>query len=79
MESMTLALSDLDKTICILSNASDSLYVSLVTQKHVGQPDLLMERQDHQPLAFVVRRVQRRRTMMDSTREGMFRFCRHSY
>jgi hypothetical protein len=75
---MTLAFSDPDKRICVLTDASDRFYAGLVTQIDEEQLDLPMEEQDHQPLAFFVRRVQRRATKMDSTREGRFRHRRHS-
>jgi hypothetical protein len=41
MDSMTLALPDPDKSICVLTNASDRFYACLVTQideKHVLPP-----------------------------------------
>jgi RNase H-like domain found in reverse transcriptase len=78
MDSMTLALPDPDKRICVLTDASDRFYAGLVSQIDEEQLDLLMEEQDHQPLAFFVRRVQRRATRMDSTREERFCHRRHS-
>jgi RNase H-like domain found in reverse transcriptase len=78
MESMTLAFPDPDNRIRVLTDASDRFYAGLVTQIDEEKLDLPMEEQDHQPLAFSVRRVQRRATTMDSTREGRFRYCRHS-
>jgi hypothetical protein len=75
---MTLAFPDPDKRICALTNASDRFYAGLVTQIDEEQLDLPMEEQDHQPLAFFVRRVQRRATTMERTREGRFRYCRLS-
>jgi RNase H-like domain found in reverse transcriptase len=77
MESMTLAFPDTGKRICVLTDASDRCYAGLVTQIHEENLDLPMEEQDHQSCVFV-RRVQRRATTMDSTREGRFRYCRHS-
>jgi hypothetical protein len=78
MESMTLAFSDPDKRIYVLTDISDRFYGGLVTQIHEEQLDLPMEEQDHQPLAFCFRRVQRCATTMGSTREERFRYCRHS-
>jgi RNase H-like domain found in reverse transcriptase len=52
-QSMTLAFPDQDKTICVLTNASDRFYAGLVTQIDEEQMDLPMEEQDHQPLAFL--------------------------
>jgi RNase H-like domain found in reverse transcriptase len=53
MESLTLELSDPDKRICVLTDASDRFYAGLVTQIDEEQLDLPMEEQDHQPLAFL--------------------------
>jgi hypothetical protein len=53
MESMTLAFPDLDKRICVLTDAFDRFYAGLVTQIDWEQLDLPMEEQDHQPLAFL--------------------------
>jgi RNase H-like domain found in reverse transcriptase len=53
MESMTLAFPDPDKRICVLADASDRFYASLVTQIDEEQLDLPMAEQDHQPLAFL--------------------------
>jgi RNase H-like domain found in reverse transcriptase len=53
MESMTLAFPNPDKMICVLTDASDRFYAGLVTQIHEKQLDLPMEKQDHQPLAFL--------------------------
>jgi RNase H-like domain found in reverse transcriptase len=53
MDSMTLAFSDPDKRICVLTDASDRFYAGLVTQIYEEQLDLPMEEQDHQPLAFL--------------------------
>jgi RNase H-like domain found in reverse transcriptase len=53
MESMTLAYPDPDKRICVLTDASDRFYAGLVIQIDEEQPDLPMEGQDHQPLAFM--------------------------
>jgi hypothetical protein len=53
MESMTLAFSDPDKRICVLTNASDRFYAGLVTQIDEQQMNIPMEEQDHQPLAFL--------------------------
>jgi hypothetical protein len=53
MESMTLAFPDPDKRICVLTDASDLFYAGLVTQIDEKQLDLLMEEQDHQPLALL--------------------------
>jgi RNase H-like domain found in reverse transcriptase len=53
MDSMTLAFPDPDKRICVLMDASDRFYASLVTQIDEEQLDLPMEEQDHQPLAFL--------------------------
>jgi RNase H-like domain found in reverse transcriptase len=44
---------DPEKRICVLINASDLFYAGLVTQIDEKQLDLLMEEQDHQPLAFL--------------------------
>jgi RNase H-like domain found in reverse transcriptase len=54
MESMTLAFPDPGKMICVLTDASDRFYASLVTQIDEEQLDLPMEEQDHQPLAFLL-------------------------
>jgi hypothetical protein len=53
IKSMTLAFPDLDKRICVLTDASNRFYAGLVTQIHEKQLDLQMEEQDHQPLAFL--------------------------
>jgi RNase H-like domain found in reverse transcriptase len=53
MDSMTLAFPDPDKRICVLTYASDHFYAGLVTQIDEEQLDLSMEKQDHQPLAFL--------------------------
>jgi hypothetical protein len=53
MESMTWTLSDPDNMICVLTDASDRFYASLVTQIHNEQLDLPMEEQNHQPLTFL--------------------------
>jgi RNase H-like domain found in reverse transcriptase len=53
MESMTLALPDPDKRICVLTDVLDRFYAGLVTQIDEEQLDLPMEEQDHQPLAFL--------------------------
>jgi RNase H-like domain found in reverse transcriptase len=53
MKSMTLAFSEPDKRICVLTDASDCFYAGLVTQIDEEQLDLPMEEQDHQPLAFL--------------------------
>jgi RNase H-like domain found in reverse transcriptase len=53
MDSMTLAFPDTDKRICVLTDASDRFYAGLVTQINEEQPDILMDEQDHQPLAFL--------------------------
>jgi hypothetical protein len=53
MESMTLAFSDPDKRICVLSDASDRFYAGSVTQIVEEQQDLPMKDQYHQPLAFL--------------------------
>jgi RNase H-like domain found in reverse transcriptase len=53
MESMTLDFPDLDKRICVLTDASDRFYAGLVTQIDEEQLYLPMEEQDHQPLAFL--------------------------
>jgi RNase H-like domain found in reverse transcriptase len=53
MESMTLAFSDPNKKICVLTDASDRFYAGLVTQIDEEQLNLRMEEQDHQPLAFL--------------------------
>jgi RNase H-like domain found in reverse transcriptase len=50
---MTLAFPDPGKRICVLTDASDRFYASLVTQIDEKQLDLLMEEQDHQPPAFL--------------------------
>jgi RNase H-like domain found in reverse transcriptase len=50
---MTLALPDLDKWICFLTDASDRFYAGLVTQIDEEQLDLPMEEQDHQPIVFL--------------------------
>jgi hypothetical protein len=50
---MTLAFTDPDKRICVLTDASDLFYAGLVTQIDEEQLDLPMEEQDHQPLAFL--------------------------
>jgi Reverse transcriptase (RNA-dependent DNA polymerase)/RNase H-like domain found in reverse transcriptase len=52
-ESMTLALPDPYKRICVLTDASYRFYAGLVTQIGEEQLDLPMEEQDHQPLAFL--------------------------
>jgi hypothetical protein len=53
MKSMTLALRDPDKRICVLTDATDRCYAGLMTQVHKEQLDLPMKEQDHQPLAFL--------------------------
>jgi hypothetical protein len=53
MYSMTLAFSDPDKRICILTDASDRFYAGLVTQIDEKHLDLPMEEQDNQPLTFL--------------------------
>jgi RNase H-like domain found in reverse transcriptase len=53
MDSMTLAFTNPGKRICVLTDASDRFYTSLVTKIHEKQLDLPMEEQDHQPLAFL--------------------------
>jgi RNase H-like domain found in reverse transcriptase len=53
MESMTLALPDPDKRICVLPDACDRFYAGLVTQIHQEQLNLPIEDQYHQPLAFL--------------------------
>jgi RNase H-like domain found in reverse transcriptase len=76
MDSMTLAFPDPDKRICVLTDASDRFYAGLVTQIDEEQ----LDRRARPPASSVfVRRVQRRATKMDSTREGRFRHRRHSY
>jgi RNase H-like domain found in reverse transcriptase len=77
MESMTLSFSDPDKRICVLTDASDRFYAGLVTQIDEEKLDLPMEEQDHQPLAFLSGEF-KGATTMDSTREGSFRYRRHS-
>jgi hypothetical protein len=47
MKLMTLAFSDPDKRICVLTDASDRFYAGLVTEIHEEQLDLPMEEQDH--------------------------------
>jgi phosphate uptake regulator len=51
-ELMTLAFPDLDKRICILTDASDRFYAGLVTQIGEEKMELPMEEQDHQLLVF---------------------------
>jgi hypothetical protein len=76
---MTLAFPEPDKRICVLTDASDRYYASLVTQIHEKQLDIPMEEQDHQPLAFLSGELKKSRaTTMDSTREGRFLHRRHS-
>jgi RNase H-like domain found in reverse transcriptase/Reverse transcriptase (RNA-dependent DNA polymerase) len=53
MESMTLAFTDPDKKIYVLTDTSDRFYACLVTQIDEEQLDLPMEEQYHQPLAFL--------------------------
>jgi RNase H-like domain found in reverse transcriptase len=53
IESMSLAFPDPDKRICVLTNASDRFYPGLMTQIHEEKPDIPMEEQDNQPLAFL--------------------------
>jgi RNase H-like domain found in reverse transcriptase len=53
MESMTLAFTDPDRRICVLTDASDRFYASLVTQIHEEKLGLPMEEQDNQPLALL--------------------------
>jgi hypothetical protein len=53
MESITLAFPDPEMRICVLTDASDRFYAVLVRQIDEEQLDLLMEEQDHQPLAFL--------------------------
>jgi RNase H-like domain found in reverse transcriptase len=50
---MTLAFSDPDKRICVLTDISDRFYAGLVTQIDEEQLDPRMEDQDHQPPAFL--------------------------
>jgi hypothetical protein len=47
MESMTLALPDIVKRICVLTNASDCFYAGLVTQIDEEHLDLSMKEQDN--------------------------------
>jgi hypothetical protein len=54
---MTLDFLDPDKSICVLTDASDSFYAGLVTQIHEEQLDISMEEQDHQPLALLAGEV----------------------
>jgi hypothetical protein len=42
MKSMTFAFADLDKRICVLTDASDRFYAGLVTQIDEEQLDLPM-------------------------------------
>jgi hypothetical protein len=53
MESMKLAFPDPDKSICVLTGASNRFYACLVTQIDEEQLDISMEEQDHQPLAIL--------------------------
>jgi hypothetical protein len=53
MESMTLVFPDPDKSICVLTDASDRFYAGMVTQIHKEQMDRPMEKKYHQPLAFL--------------------------
>jgi hypothetical protein len=53
MESMTLAFPDPDKRICVLTDASNRFYAGLMTHTDEEQLNLLMEEQDHKPLAFL--------------------------
>jgi RNase H-like domain found in reverse transcriptase len=53
MELMTSAFLDPDKRICVLTDASDRFYASLVTQIHDELLDIPMEKQDHQPLLLL--------------------------
>jgi RNase H-like domain found in reverse transcriptase len=53
MDSMTLAFTDPEKRICVLTDASDRFYAGLVTQIDEEQLDLSMEEQDHQPLSIL--------------------------
>jgi RNase H-like domain found in reverse transcriptase len=53
MESMTLAFSDPDRRISVLTDASHRYYAGLVTQIDEEQLYLAMEVQDHQPLALL--------------------------
>jgi RNase H-like domain found in reverse transcriptase len=53
MNSITVAFPDPDKRICVLTNASERFCAGLVTQMNEEQLDLLIEEQDHQPLAFL--------------------------
>jgi RNase H-like domain found in reverse transcriptase len=53
MESMTLAFTDPDKRIYVLTDAFDRFYGGLMTQIGEERLDLPMRKQDHQPLAFL--------------------------
>jgi RNase H-like domain found in reverse transcriptase len=53
IKSMTLAFPDPDKRICDFTDASDRFYAGLMTQIHEEQLYVPMEKQDHQPLAFL--------------------------
>jgi hypothetical protein len=79
MESMPLASSNPDKRICVLTDPSDRFYVGLVTQIDEEQLYLLIEEQDHQPLAFLsgdFKGTQQRWTVSENS--GRFRHRRHS-
>jgi RNase H-like domain found in reverse transcriptase len=78
MNSMTLAFPDPYKKMCVLTDASDCFDAGLVTQIDEEQLYLPMKGPGPPASSFFVRRVQRRTTKMDSTREGMFRHRRHS-
>jgi RNase H-like domain found in reverse transcriptase len=47
MESITLTFPDPDKSICVLTDASNRFYAGLVTQIDKKQLDLPIEEQDH--------------------------------
>jgi hypothetical protein len=52
MESMTLAFPHPDKSICVLTDASDRFYAGLVTQIHEEQLDRRMESDTTSHLRF---------------------------
>jgi hypothetical protein len=53
MESIKLAFPDPDKRICVLTDASDRFYASLVTQTAQEQQVFPIDERAHQPLAFL--------------------------
>jgi RNase H-like domain found in reverse transcriptase len=76
MDSMTLAFPDPDKRICVLTDASDRFYAGLVTDTRIAAGSFNGRARPPASCVFL-RRVQKRATTVDGTREGIFLYCRH--